>query len=145
MVSAKKYQIMPPLSPEEYEELKKDIAARGVQVPVEYDEDGNILDGHHRVLACTELGIKDWPRIVRAGMSEEEKTEHILALNLDRRHLTREQRQQLRLELWRRGISTRRIATLLGEDHSTIVKTLESSGGEISPPEFSEPEYVIDR
>ncbi len=32
-----------------------DIAARGVQVPVEYDEHGNILDGHHRVCACQEL------------------------------------------------------------------------------------------
>ena len=47
-----KYQVMPPLSPEEYAALKADIATRGVLFPVEYDEDGNILDGHHRVKAC---------------------------------------------------------------------------------------------
>ncbi|GIV51804.1 MAG: hypothetical protein KatS3mg038_2325 [Candidatus Kapaibacterium sp.] len=87
--------LLPHLSEEEFEALKADIAQRGVQVPVEYDEHGNILDGHHRVRACHELGIKDWPRIVRVGLSEEEKIEHALALNLVRRHLTREQRQEL--------------------------------------------------
>ncbi len=62
---------MPDLSPEEYDELKKDIAERGVMVPVELDEHHNILDGHHRVRICQELGIKDYPKIIRAGMTEE--------------------------------------------------------------------------
>ena len=64
------YQVMPPLSDAEFQELKADIAARGVMVPVEYDEAGNILDGHHRERACNELGIADWPRIVRHGLDE---------------------------------------------------------------------------
>ena len=38
------YQVMPPLSPEEYEELKADIKERGVMIPIEFDEDGNTLD-----------------------------------------------------------------------------------------------------
>jgi hypothetical protein len=92
---AEKYQVMPPLTDEEYEALKADIAERGVQVPVEYDEDGNILDGYHRVRACQELGITDWPKVVRRGLTEEQKIEHALALNLHRRHLTREQRREL--------------------------------------------------
>jgi hypothetical protein len=46
------FQVMPPLSPDEFSELKSDIQARGVMVPIEYDETGNILDGHHRVKAC---------------------------------------------------------------------------------------------
>ena len=37
------YQLFPDLSPSEYEALKADIAENGVLVPVEYDEDGNIL------------------------------------------------------------------------------------------------------
>lgn len=85
-----KYQLLPPLSEEEYTALKEDIAKRGVLVPVEYDEDGNILDGHHRVRACEELGIKNWPSIVRIGMSEDEKAEHVLKLNIARRHLPKE-------------------------------------------------------
>jgi len=42
------YQFFPPLSDEEYTALKKDIEDRGIQVPIELDSDGNILDGHHR-------------------------------------------------------------------------------------------------
>ena len=66
-MSKSPFDLLPPLSRQDYEALKADIAARGVQVPVEYDEHGHILDGHHRVRACQELGIKDWPRIVRVG------------------------------------------------------------------------------
>jgi len=93
------YQLLPALTAVEYAALKADIAARGVQVPVEYDEDGNILDGHHRVLACQELGLTDWPRIMRMGMSEQQKMQHVIALNLDRRHLNESQRAVIAAKL----------------------------------------------
>jgi len=80
-------QVLPTLSGEEYQALKADIAARGVQVAVEYDEAGDILDGHHRVRACTELGIKKWPRVTRLGLTLKQKTEHALKLNLLRRQI----------------------------------------------------------
>lgn len=41
-----KEQVMPNLSPEEYAALKLDIQEQGVQIPVIYDEQGHILDGH---------------------------------------------------------------------------------------------------
>ncbi len=44
-----KYQLLPPLSPEDFAALEASIIEHGVLVPVEYDEEGNILDGHHRV------------------------------------------------------------------------------------------------
>jgi site-specific DNA-methyltransferase (adenine-specific) len=80
------YQQLAPLRPEEREALKADIAKRGVLVPVEVDEDGNILDGFNRTEIAQELGIEA-PRIVRSGWSEEEKVEHALKINLLRRHL----------------------------------------------------------
>lgn len=86
------YQLLPELTSDEYAALKDDIAKRGVQVPVEYDENGAILDGHHRVQICHELGIDDWPRVVRKGMSEDAKRRHVIALNLARRHLSESQR-----------------------------------------------------
>ena len=43
------YQVMPELSADEYSELKTDIKERGVMVPIEFDELGNTLDGHHRL------------------------------------------------------------------------------------------------
>jgi len=129
-MSTSPFDLLPPLSEEDYEALKADIAARGVQVPVEYDEHGNILDGHHRVRACQELGIKDWPRIVRVGLSEEEKIEHALALNFVRRHLSREQRQELVARLRQRGLSLRRIAELLGVGEATVYRDLSTVSNE---------------
>lgn len=85
-MSGDQYQLFEALRAEEYEALKADIAKRGVMVPVELDEDGNILDGHHRVQIATELGI-GYRTIKREGLSEQEKTEHVLKLNLLRRHL----------------------------------------------------------
>ncbi|MBQ3448601.1 MAG: ParB N-terminal domain-containing protein, partial [Synergistaceae bacterium] len=71
-----KYQVIPELTPEEYAELKADIAERGVMIPIEFDEQGNVLDGYHRLQICAELGIKDYPKVIRAGMSESEKLTH---------------------------------------------------------------------
>ena len=115
------WQLFPNLADDEYEALKADIAERGVLVPVEYDEHGNILDGHHRVRACGELGIKDWPTVTRGGMDDEAKAEHVLTLNLSRRHLTREQRRELVKKLRiERGWSLPRIAERLGVSYGTV-------------------------
>lgn len=83
----KKYQLLPPLSPEEYDRLKADIALRGVMVAVELDEEGNILDGHNRARIAWELGI-EYPTVIRSGLPEHEKRLHAVTLNLARRHLT---------------------------------------------------------
>ena len=91
------YRIMPPMTLAEYSYFKADIAEHGVMVPVEYDQEGNILDGFHRVKACQELGIKDYPNVVRYGLSEEEKINHILSLNMVRTH-DPETAEQLRAE-----------------------------------------------
>lgn len=79
------YQLLPLLDDTRYQQLKADIAARGVLVPVEYDADGNILDGHHRVRAWRELtdeGVRmpDYPRVVRQFTDESAKRLHVRAL-----------------------------------------------------------------
>jgi ParB-like chromosome segregation protein Spo0J len=118
---------MPDLSPEDYTELKNDITKRGVQVAIEYDEDGNILDGHHRLKICEELGLTDWPKVVRVGMTEAQKREHARKLNMARRQLNREQRQELiRQQLQETPEkSDRQIATGLGVANSTVSRTRE--------------------
>lgn len=140
--STSPYQVMPPLTSDEFEALKKDIATRGVQVPVEYDEMGNILDGHHRVQACHELGVTHWPRLVRHGMTEDEKRRHARRLNLDRRHLNQEQRRDLIAAELRQmpAASDRAIASGLGVDHKTVgsVRDKLESTGEI--PQLKERE-----
>lgn len=82
-----KYQLLSPLRAEEREALKRDIAKRGVLVPVEYDADtGDILDGHNRAEIAAELGI-GFPRVERSFANDQERREHVLKLNLLRRHL----------------------------------------------------------
>jgi N6-adenosine-specific RNA methylase IME4 len=118
---------MPPLSDDEFSALKADIKARGVQVPIEYDEDGNVLDGHHRLKAVEELLAEGFvvgtpPRIVRTGLSEPEKRAHARALNLARRHLDQAQKRaaiaaQIKDTPER---SNRQIAAGLGVHHTTV-------------------------
>jgi len=116
------YQVMPEMAQEEYEALKEDIAERGVMVPIEFDENGNVLDGHHRLKICVELGIEDYPKIIRTGMSEPEKWTHARKLNMVRRHLTREQRRELIQAQIKDTpeLSDRQIAKMLGVSHSTV-------------------------
>ena len=88
------YQLLPGLSPEEYDALRSDISAHGIRVPVDVDENGQVLDGHHRSLIAAELGI-DCPRRVLADLTEPEKVAHAIAVNVHRRSLSREQRREL--------------------------------------------------
>ncbi|MBQ1390084.1 MAG: ParB N-terminal domain-containing protein, partial [Clostridia bacterium] len=116
------YQVMPDLTSDEYEELKADIKSRGVMVPIEFDEQGNPLDGHHRLRICEELGITDYPKVIRVGMTEEEKRTHARKLNMARRQLSQEQRRDLIREQLRETPekSDRQIATALGVSNSTV-------------------------
>ncbi len=116
------YQVMPALGEDEYRELKEDIARRGVMVPVEFDEHGNVLDGHHRLQICEELGIKDYPKVIRAGMTEEEKRTHARKLNMARRQLSQEQRRELIRQQLKETPekSDRQIAAGLGISHHTV-------------------------
>ena len=129
------YQVLPDLTTEEYNSLKSDIAERGVMVPIELDEYGNVLDGHHRLRICAELGIVDYPKIIRTGMSEPEKRAHARKLNMLRRHLTQEQRRELVREQLRETpeVSDRQIAAGLGVDKNTVnaQRKMLESGGEI--------------
>lgn len=127
------YQVMPDLSEEEFAELKASIAEHGVMIPIELDECGNVLDGHHRLRACEELGITDYPTVVREGMTEQDKLLHAFTLNTARRHLTHEQKAAAISEIIKRDptLSNRKIAKAVGVSHPTIGKyrkQLEDSG-----------------
>lgn len=119
-----KYQLLPPLSKGEYQALERSIIEHGVLVPVEYDETGEIIDGHHRVQVCETLGLVDWPRFVRKGLSETEKRTLSREINFARRHLTTAQKQAVIADQLRDtpSISSRAIAAMLGVDDKTVSK-----------------------
>ena len=93
-MSAVMFQSMPPLSPEEYAALEASIREHGIQVPILLDENGVVIDGHHRQKIAQELGVH-CPRRILFDKSDAEKRTLALTLNLDRRHLNREQRRAL--------------------------------------------------
>jgi DNA (cytosine-5)-methyltransferase 1 len=50
------YQVMPELEGDEYDRLKDDIEANGIEYPIIVDGSGEIIDGHHRYEAWCDLG-----------------------------------------------------------------------------------------
>ena len=119
------WQLLPDLSPEEYEALKADIREHGLLVPIVTDaETGQILDGHHRQRAADELrseGVKvpDY-REVRAFSSDDERLQFVVATNMFRRHLSRAQRAEVVAKLRERGWSLRRISEAVGASVGTV-------------------------
>jgi hypothetical protein len=121
MTGAEPWQVMPPLTEDEYAALREDIAANGVTVPVIVDQHGVIIDGHHRQQIAEELGIPCEQK-VRQFANDEERYEFALGLNLKRRHLNREQMRQLIASECQRtpDASDREIARRLGCSPSTV-------------------------
>ena len=132
MSSAVRYQVMPPLSSEEYQELHDDIKVNGVLEPIHVDEEGVVIDGHHRSKIANELGIP-CPVITHDDLDDAGKRSLAFTLNLKRRHLNREQRRALREESLKRDpqLSNREHARRTGADHKTVTadrERLESLG-----------------
>jgi ParB-like chromosome segregation protein Spo0J len=90
--------LVPGLSPEESESLNQSIKADGLCVPIIVNQDGTILDGHHRYKACQKLGIKP-KTIVREFSDKLEEQLFVINCNLIRRQLNNFQRTELALKL----------------------------------------------
>lgn len=88
------YQLLPALSEQQYADLQADIKANGVRVPIDVDEHNEILDGHHRAAIAAALGY-DCPRRTVSGLDEADKRSHALAVNMQRRMLSRDQIRDL--------------------------------------------------
>lgn len=119
------YQLFDVLTPDEFQVLKDDIKERGVLVAVELDENGVIIDGHHRVRAWNELRaegieLKDYPRIKRTFKDEAHKRNHIRALNIIRRHLNAEQIAKQWADMREDGMTYQAIADVSGVSKQTV-------------------------
>jgi hypothetical protein len=93
--------------------------------PVIVDENGAVIDGYHRVKVCKELGI-EYPTRVLEGLSEEEKENLSVSLNIKRRHLTKDQKKELALALREQNWTQERIGKVFEVDQRTIGRWLES-------------------
>jgi ParB-like chromosome segregation protein Spo0J len=108
--------LVPQLSKEEYESLKQSIKENGLWVPIVVNNDGVILDGHHRYKACQELEIKEpYETVTKEFEDKLHEKMFVIDCNLTRRQLNNFQRTELALKS----------KSILEE----IVKQNESQGG----------------
>jgi ParB-like chromosome segregation protein Spo0J len=91
-------KLLPKMSDEEFAELKASIQSEGQHYPIVANEDLEVLDGHHRFKACTELGIEpDFE--VRKFEDKLIEKKFVIEANLRRRHLTKFQLVELGVPL----------------------------------------------
>ena len=126
--------LLPPLKTSEREALAADIKANGVLHPVVIDEDGNILDGHHRYAID-----RNAPTRVVEGLTDEEKQAYTIRANLARRNLSLEQtkaveKRQREIAKKLREADAKRwtqqaVGALLGVARETVRDWFTTNGG----------------
>jgi len=75
----------------EFEELKDSIKTDGQHYPIAINPDGGVLDGHHRLQACIDLGI-DVAYEVKEFPNKLLEEKFVIVSNIRRRQITDEQR-----------------------------------------------------
>ena len=128
------FQLFPDLPPAVESALRSSIEKHGVLVPVFIDQNGRIIDGHHRARIAGEIGVEFETITVTVG-SNGHARELAETLNMDRRHLDVETRRQVVADLRSEGHSTRAIAKAVGTSHETVRQDIRSSGGKDLTPE----------
>ncbi|MCW3996184.1 MAG: ParB N-terminal domain-containing protein [Candidatus Bathyarchaeota archaeon] len=91
-------KLLPKMSEQEFAELKASIKAEGQHYPIIVNEDLEVLDGHHRFRACSELGIEPDFEVRRFEDKLLEK-KFVIEANLRRRHLNNFQLVELAVPL----------------------------------------------
>ena len=102
--------IFPLMQGEAFESLVADIRAHGQHEPISLFN-GKIIDGRNRYRACLEAGVE--PRFRQYEGKEEWLVQFILSENLERRHLTSDQRAACAVEAldYERRLAKRRQGT----------------------------------
>lgn len=119
--------LLPALSTQEYNDLKADIVERGIVVPIILGEGNRVIDGQHRMRIAAELGLtlNNVPREMQAGLTEDEEHDLCIDLNVHRRQLNPDERQDAALKLRQSGQSYRQIGEALGVSHETARADIE--------------------
>ena len=90
-------ELLPPLPPLEYENLKESIESNGQHMPIVVNEHDVILDGHHRYRICKELEIE--PKvIIKKFETKEQEAIYVIDVNAARRQMVTLARVQLQLK-----------------------------------------------
>ena len=107
--------IFPLMTGAEYDALVSDIAEHGQREAI-WLHDGEILDGRNRYRACLDLGLVPEFR----EYTGDDPQSFVVSLNLHRRHLTREQRDEVIRQLRTNGMTLQKIAAAVGVGLGTV-------------------------
>lgn len=88
-------ELFPLMQGEEFDALVESIRTQGLREPAWLTADGALLDGRNRVRACQAAGVKPEFRQYHG----DDPVAFVMALNMDRRHLTVGQRAMVALKL----------------------------------------------
>ncbi|MET9262356.1 hypothetical protein [Amycolatopsis sp. NPDC004079] len=80
-------EIFPMMAPDRFAELVQDIKENGLLESLTTDQDGALIDGRNRYLACAEAGVEP-----RYATYKGDPWRYVISANLHRRHLTDTQR-----------------------------------------------------
>lgn len=136
--------IIPSLSQDDYQRLKSSIQKKGIQLPIQILPDGSIIDGFHRFKIAEELGIKDIPHVIKS-MDKEEAINLGITLNLNRRHLSYEQKKEIIEKLKEKKWTDKKISKSIHISEGSISNIRKGSNlkdEETSPPDLR---YKIDK
>jgi tRNA G46 methylase TrmB len=115
LVSTEYSTLIPPIPPADYENLKKSIAKEGgLLMPIILNQDKVVLDGHHRMRACKELGLDVTCDVKDFTDRPLDELRYVVTVNLHRRHLGEFQRAEIGLKwdkIARRIASERKAAS----------------------------------
>ncbi len=121
--------LLPPLRSDEFDALKQDIEVNGQQVPIMVTPDGIVIDGHHRLRVCRELGLVPLVREVVTAYPEG----MAIKMNLVRRNLSpdqqsvvRHQQQTLAAKMAQDGMTQVEIGKALGVSQQSVAKWAET-------------------
>jgi ParB-like chromosome segregation protein Spo0J len=123
--------LVPPLSKEEYENLKNSIREDGLLAPIIVNQNGTILDGHHRNKACWELGLSltDRDVLMKRFVDKLLEKKFVITTNLRRRQLSDIEKVKLAIPLIEieRELAKRRQGT-----RTDLGRTFPSNEGEVA-------------
>lgn len=88
-------ELFPLMDGQEFDGLVESIRLQGLREPAWLTSDGALLDGRNRVRACQVAGVKPEFR----QFNGDDPVAFVMALNMDRRHLTVGQRAMVALKL----------------------------------------------
>jgi site-specific DNA-methyltransferase (adenine-specific) len=121
--------MLPPLSTAEKQVLEQDIQKNGVLMPIVVDEDGTILDGHHRYAIDPSA-----PTVVVSGLTREEKLAYTIKSNLARRNLSLQQKsdvekkqREIAVKLLGTGWTQKRVGESLGVTQGAVSQWLDAN------------------